>query len=242
MKIAICDTERKIGVQLRDAIGEYAEIIRLDVKMEIFTSGIDVLRYMAKVDVDVLFFYIHNQNVAEGLVVSQYIRYELENYKLKIVFLTDKHSHDKSYFDVQPFTFLEVPMNELRLFNIINHLAKQIRIENTLFPYLAEKQKQRLTMGDIIYIKKKLFKTVAVTKDGKKVCSGSVYRLQIQLRDAHFVRISSKILVNCDNLAACTSYGVKTNTDKELRFGRSYKESARAKLANYMMESSLEKS
>ena len=101
--IAVCDDMKEITAQLVQ-IAEQQSMKQIQT-VKGFYSGGQLMEYMAKNNVDLLFLDIELGDMT-GIDISRKIRKEDHNDTMQIVYMTGKEGYERELFDFQPLNFL----------------------------------------------------------------------------------------------------------------------------------------
>ncbi len=168
MRIAICDDIIQICNELESMIIKYYKKIDQVLEIDVY---INVEKFISQLDdgvmYDLIFLDIELGNMT-GIDVGEIIRYKLEDYITKIVYISAKNQYDRQLFHIQPFDFLAKPFNEKEVENILDHAMKVIRIGKSVFAFQKSGQQIMLPLNDILYFE-------ALDREIRVVCSKNEY-------------------------------------------------------------------
>ncbi len=167
MKIGICDDEPICIQQLEHIIIENFN----DVDIVTYSCGQKMKEALRDNAFDILFLDIMMEDM-NGAEVAEYLRNDLQNYKTSIVWVSSVKEKDVRLFNVNPFAFVEKPVVQEQIIEVMNKYRKiqNLNSETFTFDALANKGNPRLKVSvaysDIIYLESKKRKISITTYKG----------------------------------------------------------------------------
>jgi len=194
-QIAICDNDREFCYNLKGYIEK--ELIKQneDFNIFIFNKYDELVQYlMEKNTIDLLFLEIE-MNECNGIGIGSFIRENMGNYSLQLVYLSYEQEYAMQLFKTEPMDFIIKPVNQVQ----INHLIKRFLKKKTgLDDVIVFKQKYgtvRMSYSSILYFKSMNHKILVCSLDGQNEFYGKLTDVE-QYAPEYFIRIHKSYLVN----------------------------------------------
>lgn len=112
MRVAICDDSRGICLELENIIESYKKAQGYKIDLEIFYQGEQLIRYLQTQEtIDVLFLDVELPDI-NGIEIGKYIREELKNEQMFIIYISSYEEYSIHLFQNRPLDFLIKPLNE----------------------------------------------------------------------------------------------------------------------------------
>lgn len=224
-KIGICDDEilqvKVNGLYLKDI----ADRNSIPVEVVGFTSPDQLLLYLRRNELDILFLDIDMGNKSG-------IQTAVELFKTKpnliIIFITGHREFAGEAFDVEALGYILKPVDVSKLERIFKKAILQIsavqttnKVEPTLI-ITQEKTKVKIIQKDIVCVRRVLAKTVIETMESEYVTYETISAIQQRL-EPYFLRINQSELININDIDYIRGTSIFTKNGEEKIIGRSYK-------------------
>ncbi len=135
VNIAICDDEDYFRSSMENLILEYKEKNAMEIYIEPFATGEELLRYIENEHrFDIIFLDIE-LNTKTGIEIGNTIRKDMDDHITKIVFVTSKDGYEQQLFGIQPLEFIKKPVEKDKVFYAIDLGLKLLNIEKAIFTY-----------------------------------------------------------------------------------------------------------
>jgi len=150
-RIGICDDEEAIRSEIEKIILQYSLQTIEEIEVFVFKSGEEICRFMQeRQPLDLVFLDIE-LNMMNGVEVAGFIRDNLKNEAVQIVFVSAKDSYYQQLFDSRPMHFLHKP---LAAEFVIKDIQKAMKLSGKMGQVFLYKQGHatcRQPLKDIIY-------------------------------------------------------------------------------------------
>lgn len=114
-QIGICDDENSTCSELENILIDYFKVSGLNVQVNVWNCAEDFMRDVPlKVKVDLLFLDIELPNY-NGIYVGEYIRNDINNYAMHIIYVSSKTNYAMELFKIHPYDFIIKPIDKERL-------------------------------------------------------------------------------------------------------------------------------
>ena len=158
MKILICDDDELFSEDLEKKLEQYEINHRDEFDIHVVNHGEEALQKLKEEQWDVLFLDIEMPNI-NGVEVGTRVREQLQNYGLKIIYVSSQRGYAMDLFKVDTFDFLIKPVKYEELEEVMNKLMNTLNRSGEMFVYHKKGQTARCKMEDILYFEKKKKKT-----------------------------------------------------------------------------------
>ena len=149
--IGICDDGQNVCTYIENMLLRYAEIKTVQIGVQVWYTGEGLKDYLAQGNhLDILFLDIELIKIT-GIEVGTYIRNELDNMVLQIIYISGKASYALQLFKTQPTDFLVKPILQEHIDHAMDMAIKIIKKRNERFEFRQGKEYYYLAMGDIMY-------------------------------------------------------------------------------------------
>lgn len=196
MRIAVCDDNPK---ELERIKGCFCRIQGYDLVCSYFDSTSTVMEIL-KTENSPYDLYILNIEMPgmNGLKLAKSIR-EKDSRAL-FVFLTSYTRYMKDVFDVVTFDFIEKPISDEKLLQILERAATYLNITSQHFSFGYRASRYSLKYDRILYIEKKGRQALIHTFEDVYKTNMTLEEIWKQLNPKSFVHIHSSYIINLYNL------------------------------------------
>ena len=196
MRIAVCDDNQK---ELERIKGCFCRIQGYDLVCSYFDSTSTVMEILktenSPYDLYILDIEMPGMN---GLKLAKSIR-EKDSRAL-FVFLTSYTRYMKDVFDVVTFDFIEKPISDEKLLQILERAATYLNITSQHFSFGYRASRYSLKYDRILYIEKKGRQALIHTFEDVYKTNMTLEEIWKQLNPKSFVHIHSSYIINLYNL------------------------------------------
>ena len=196
MRIAVCDDNPK---ELERIKGCFCRIQGYDLVCSYFDSTSTVMEILktenSPYDLYILDIEMPGMN---GLKLAKSIR-EKDSRAL-FVFLTSYTRYMKDVFDVVTFDFIEKPISDEKLLQILERAATYLNITSKHFSFVYRASRYSLKYDRILYIEKKGRQALIHTFEDVYKTNMTLEEIWKQLNPKSFVHIHSSYIINLYNL------------------------------------------
>lgn len=196
MRIAVCDDNPK---ELERIKGCFCRIQGYDLVCSYFDSTSTVMEILktenSPYDLYILDIEMPGMN---GLKLAKSIR-EKDSRAL-FVFLTSYTRYMKDVFDVVTFDFIEKPISDEKLLQILERAATYLNITSQHFSFGYRASRYSLKYDQILYIEKKGRQALIHTFEDVYKTNMTLEEIWKQLNPKSFVHIHSSYIINLYNL------------------------------------------
>lgn len=216
MRIALCDADSDAIKVTKRIIYEYANLRGIELLVEEYASGTELLMNKIKYPLVILDYNIRDLN---GLETARLLR--KSNPDCAIIFLSSYTGFIFDSFKVSPFRFLLKPLDKILLFSSLDDFFI-IRTDNRPIWIKDGGDTFCLSANDILYLEADN-KSCYISLRNKKIrCRKTMARVYFELPRQHFGKINRAYVVNFNYISGYNSDAVTLCTGEQLHVGRSY--------------------
>lgn len=195
LKVAICDDGVNVCVEIENMIMRYAKKNRIDVEINVWHAGDGLKKYLAGGNyLDILFLDIELYKMT-GIEVGNYIRNQLDNTGMQIIYISGNPTYAQQLFKTQPLDFLVKPILQEQIDEVLERAIKIIQRKKIRFEFQQGKEHYYIPLSDIMYFESSGRKVKVNTQKTKFDFYGKLAEVEKNL-DEGFIAIHQSFLVN----------------------------------------------
>lgn len=226
MKILLCDDDPVFCDDLERCLEQYEINHKEEFVIRKVYSGQAVLDKLKKEKWDVLFMDIEMPKI-DGVEVGVRVREQLNNYSLKIIYVSSKCGYAMDLFKVDTFDFLIKPVNYHNLEVVMEKLGNSMNKGGEMFVYHKKGQTVRCKLDDILYFESSLKKTVIVTRNKTDEFYSPLKEVYESLKEKGFFYCHKSILVNYNRVSEFFYDRLVLDNDEELEISQAKRKDVR---------------
>ena len=229
IKIGICDDGKNVCAEIENTILSYAKAKNIQIEILAWYSGESFCEYLKQgKEVDILFLDIEMFELS-GLEVGSYIRKTLDNREMQIVYIFSHTSYAQQLFKTQPLDFLEKPVMEADIIEVLELGMKILRRRSEKFKFQCGKELYQIAYGEIIFFFSSGRKINIVTTKGEYTFYGKLKEIQREL-PPEFLVIHQSYIVNKEHISRYAYEYVETDNNMKLTISQKYRKQVRESL------------
>lgn len=201
--IGICDDGENVCTSIENMLLQYAQKKNIQMDTNIWYTGESLRVYLVSGGhLDVLFLDIELFKMT-GIEVGSYIRNQLDNMGLQIVYISGKASYAQQLFKTQPLDFLVKPIMQEQINEVMDLALKITKRRKERFEFKRGKDYYFIPMGDIVYLGSEGRKVKVVTMK-------AVFEFYAKLKEAakclseDFIVIHQSYIINREYVSRYT--------------------------------------
>lgn len=231
MRIAICDDSKENLALLEDVV----DGLKLrETEVECFENGESLLRYIT--DSKDNFYQIYLLDIEmpgiNGLDTAKQIR-DIDKRAI-IIFVTAYSDYVFSSFEVQPFRFINKPIDREKLENVIHAAVNYIYTSKRYIFISVDKAKIQLCCEDIMYFEGDKRKVNVYLPEETYSFYSKMSDIEKMVDNSWFVRIHVSFIVNMDYVKAIYTDEIVLNNGVHLPVSRKYQKSVKLEHMRYL--------
>ncbi|MEE1238630.1 MAG: LytTR family DNA-binding domain-containing protein [Acutalibacteraceae bacterium] len=227
MRIALCDADTTAAKITKRFIYEYANLHGIELLVEEYTSGNNLLINKIKYQLVILDY---NTSDLNGLETARIIK--SSNPTCTIVFLSSYKGFIIESFKVNPFRFLLKPLDKSLLFSALDDFFKS---RSDTRPILIKDGSDTfcLNANEIFYLEADN-KNCFISLRNKKIrCRKTMARVYGELPHQNFGKINRAYVVNFNYISVYNREAVTLRNGEQLHVGRCYYKSFREEFKEF---------
>ena len=138
MRVIICDDEISTCAEMEKILREFAFEKCINLEIDIFYDGNALMKYLKRETVPAILFLDIELPGANGVEIGKYIREELRNSEMFLVYISSKKEYALELFQNQPFDFLVKPIKKEKLWHVMEKMFHIIGKHEYNFTYKKE--------------------------------------------------------------------------------------------------------
>lgn len=240
LKIAICDDINEVCVQTEDILDRICRNNGIKSEIEIFYSGISLKKQFDNGSYyDVIFLDIEMDGM-NGIEVSKYLRDQLNNDSMQIVFISGKKDYAIDLFDYDPIVFLLKPLDENKIEKAFNKLVKKLNLHADAFEYKVGHYSNKVAKKDIVYLESNgrvIQINYYLGEEKTDSFYGTIDGLKNQLKEQDgFLQINKGVIINSLHIKEYLYDHVVMNTGRSLHIAQPRRKHIRELQLKYELE------
>ncbi|MBQ4530901.1 MAG: response regulator transcription factor [Lachnospiraceae bacterium] len=193
--IGICDDGVNTCSDIETMILDFSERSREKVCVEIWYTGEALCEYLTKGNnLDILFLDIELWKMS-GIQVGNFIRNQLEDRGMQIIYISGKQSYAPQLFKTQPMDFLVKPITQIQIDEIFQLAEKMPARGRQKFEFQVGKEYYYVPLSDIFYFNSDGKKITLKTRREKWVFYGKLKEILEKLPE-NFMLIHQSFIIN----------------------------------------------
>lgn len=202
-EIGICDDGKNVCASIEEMLLQYAKEKAVPFNIQIWYTGEGLSDYLAQGNhLDILFLDIELFKMT-GIEVGAYIRNNLDNMGLQIIYISGKSSYAQKLFKTQPMDFLVKPILQSQINETMETAIKIIKRKKERFEFQQGKDYYYIPMGDILYFESKKRKIKIVTLQDTYEFYGKLKEIMKNLSE-DFISIHKSYIINKEHVLRYT--------------------------------------
>lgn len=231
-RIGICDDDKELCAGLEEQIYRIAKELSVKVEVEVWYSGEGILHDLENgTQLDLIFLDIELVQ-KNGISVGRFIRNEMEDIQIHIVYISSKQSYAMQLFKVQPLDFLIKPVSDGQIKEVLVRSIRQKQSMGSCFEFQKGGTVFRVPTRDIIYFTSMDKKIRLVSKDGEEEFYGKLKSILEEL-PADFMMIHQSYIINQLYVGEYSYDSVKMSDGTILSISKPYRKDIRSKIKQY---------
>lgn len=230
MRIAICDNSKESLALIEEAV---EKINVRDAEIDCFYSGDSLLNYLKK-NKD-FYYQIYLLDIempgTNGIDVAKEIR-EIDKRAI-IIFVTLYSDYVFSSFEVQPFRFINKPVDYKKLEDVIQAAVNSIYTSKKYIFISVDKARIQICCENIMYFEGDKRKVNVYTIDEEYTFYSKMSDVESMVDNSWFVRIHVSYLINMDYVKAIYLDEIVLNNGTHLPVSKKYRKSVKVEYMKY---------
>lgn len=203
-KIAICDDEELIRIQLYNIIYNYLERRNIKAEILIYSSGSELLENIKSHDISCLFMDIDFNDDLDGIETTKRLR-EFQN-TIMIIFITSYSEYTQKALSLHAFDYITKPYKNIEIYNVLDDLFLWLKETNRddiiRVQFKTINGLVSLNLDDIIYFEYKNRRIDIITKTTRYHMYGKIRDVFNRVKDYGFAVPHISYIINLNEIKA----------------------------------------
>lgn len=228
-RVGICDDSSIICSYIEQCIIDKAKEENIIIETEVWESGESLLNdFRLNGYVDILFLDIELLSMS-GIEVADYIRRQMDDYNMQIIYISGKESYAFNLIKTQPLDFLIKPLEKSQIEEAFMLACKLLGKKEDKFEYTVGRNICRIPIDDIHYFNSVGRLVRIVMNDGIKEFYGQLKEIYNRLPNS-FYMIHQSYIVNSKYIIKYSYDSVELKNGETLSISRTYRKLVRQRL------------
>lgn len=206
--IAIYDTNLHTSAQLESALIDIMRKRSMTYVIEKFQTVEGMYRELERQHFDLMFLEIGLPEM-DGIEISRYIREDLKNYMVKLVYLSSVDVLAKELCNFAPIAYLTKPFNDSKVMEVMERYFYITDQSKQILRYTKRTKEYTIPCSEIMYLESNKHRIIIHTKDKKDEFYDTMDNVYNKLKDYNFLRIHKSFAVNSRFIKNCISQEVE---------------------------------
>lgn len=233
MRIAVCDDEAEYCKQMQRMIEKMYH--SLDVIVDTYQTGHDLLRQFEKQNYDLIFLDIEMPGI-DGISLARKLRKKRE--ELRLVFLTSHVEYALKGYEVQALRYLTKPVQEDKLKEVLSYVTEQMQGQKNIWLKTSAGEEQ-VSVSDILYLEAQDQNISINTAERSYLVRYNLRDFERELREYGFFRIHRGYLVSLGKISAVRKNEVTLDGGVLLPLSRTKEKPLKEALYQYIKREAL---
>lgn len=196
MRVAICDDDMYIVGAMDQMLTQIGKEDKLSLEVEAFSDGQVLWEEMNRSGAFDLIYLDIEMEQMDGITVAKNIR-QRDPYTI-LIFVSSYDSYCRQLFDVEPFRFLDKPIDEETFRSYFRAAYVRLMDSNERFVFQAEKKFFQIPYKEIIYMESemRLIYIHAASGEYEFYAKLNDVEKRIQEKSRYFIRVHRSYMVN----------------------------------------------
>lgn len=196
MRIAICDNDKNVCSQLETMVETYLLTHGMRGHIDVYYSAQSLQAFIKQeISYDILFLEIEMDGM-NGVELGHFLRDEVENNQIQIIYISWKNSYAMDLFKIRPMDFIIKPFFAEEIYSVLEQGIKLLKRKDAYFTYSLKGDVCRVKIKDILYFSSNGRKICIHTHDKLIEFYGKLDGVMSQLEVNLFWRIHKSCLIN----------------------------------------------
>ena len=230
LRIAVCDDDKVLCMQIKSMLNEIIENTDEVFEISSFYSGEELYDFLVKENrFDLIFLDIELCEI-NGVEVGRKVREELNDELTQIVYISSKDSYAMDLFDIRPLNFLIKPLKKEKIELVLKTVKKIMFTSNQFYEYKIGNVNFNVLLSDVLYFESNGRKVKIILKDDEKEYYGKLSEVEEKLKDKAFFFIHKSYFINYNHVIEYAYEYVKMSNNKTLAISQNNRKAVREKL------------
>lgn len=227
--IGICDDGVNVCSFIERCLLQQAEQKRIQLEVEMWNTGEELQKFLQEGNpVDILFLDINLLGLT-GIEIGEYIRNQLDNRIMQIIYMSGKTSYAQRLFKTQPMDFLVKPLKTEQIEETFDLAVKILSKKTERFEFRIGKEYYYSPYNEIIYFTSSGRVIKIVTLTGEREFYGKLKEIEKKLPQ-DFIMIHQSYIVNSEYIRRYAYEMMELVEGTTLTISKTYRKQVRKRL------------
>ena len=228
-QIAICDDDPMFCEYFKECLESAVKELNIGCNISVWYDGRELKEYLInKNRVDLLFLDVE-LGTSNGVGLGKFIREELSNFQIHLVYISHEPGHAMELFETEPMDFLVKPIEKETVEKIMRRFKKKQTNIGNVFIFKEEHGDAKISYDSIWYFQSMNHKVIIHTVDGQKEFYGKLTDIESRVPN-YFLRIHKSFLVNEHFISRFHYDKVILRNEQKLTISKPYRNIVREKV------------
>lgn len=236
MRVAVCDDEMMILNQVEGMLKKYRANKQMNLSVSVFLSGEELLIDIEDNGIyDLIYIDIELTRI-NGIETARKLRDKYP--EAMLIFISSYTRYYRDAFDVQPFQFLDKPLDKTIFFNVLERAIENIMKYSHIISFMYNRIYYNVPIREILYFESNMRRVNVICKNRIYGFYGKLSEIENCLNEKSeiFLRIHKSYLVNFHYIKEIgTEFVIMTN-DVRLDISVNKRKNVKQFYLNWMSE------
>lgn len=224
MEIAICDDEKTFVDDLYKKVLQYQKNKNIQIKVDQYTEAGDLIKNLDTSQAYDLILLDICMPQFDGISVSDYIRHVRKDNVTQIVYVSANTQYAIELFEYHPLDFLVKPIDEAKLYKIIDKALDYLHNSEILFSFKVGRSIYRIELKKIRYIYSiRRTITIECINQEKYEYYGKMDDVYKIVKDKGFIRVHKSYIVNQNYIRVFSANTIILDNNDTIPISRSWR-------------------
>ena len=233
IRIAICDDDKYLGMNLEDIVLKYFERDFVKIEVDVYFSSEEFYRCIHEHTYNLIFLDIE-MGTRSGIDIGTYIRKEQHNHKTEIIYISANEGYDRKLLELQPLHFLEKPLQGKQIIADLDLFMERFGLSEEQFIYRKGVDIYTISYADILYFESKGHEIRIVTTTSEDYYYDTMKNLLDIIQNETFLQIHKSYTVNYKHIKKFSYHCVELTNGTTLDIAQSKRKEIRKLQMNIM--------
>lgn len=233
MKIAICDDEKQFIDSICPLLEQWAANNSINLTLYCFSNGDDLIAAHRNQCMDLIILDVV-MPLLNGMDTARELRNDGQT--VPIIFLTSAREFAVDSYEVNAFHYLIKPVDEIKLFHILDDFLKTIALPQNVFTAHTDKGFCKIVVDDVDYLEAQNKEVLVHLTNGRTIMIRELFSKceEIFTLESGFFRCHRSYIVNLNNIEQFTKSEISTSQNPAIPISRNRYVAFKETYFNYM--------
>lgn len=219
MKIAICDDEKQFMDAICTLLKEWAARHSIQLTLYRFTNGDDLIAAHQNTCMDLIILDVI-MPLLNGIDTARELRND--NQTVPIIFLTSAREFAVDSYEVKAFYYLMKPIDEIKLFHILDDFLQTFTLPQNLFTAQTNKGFCKIVVDDVEYLEAQNKEVLVHLSNGRTIVIRELFSkcAEVFAPENGFFRCHRSYIVNLNCIEQFSKKDIVTNNNTVIPISR----------------------